>query len=63
MKTESMLNSLAQLLETYAMGDDAINESDVVVTEIAEIVDDSMVITLMGNDGDFKTFLITEVDD
>lgn len=63
MKTQSMLNGFSQLLEEHAMGDVAINESDVVVTVITEIVDDSMVITLMGNDGTERTFLITEVDD
>lgn len=59
MKTDSMMNSLAQLLETYAMGDDAINESDTVVTAINPIAAE-MHFTLEGNDGTVRDFTITE---
>ncbi len=63
MKTESVLYGLAHILETHAMGDDAINEFAVVVTSISDVVETSLVITMMGNDGTEKTFLVTEVDD
>jgi len=61
MKSQSMLNSIAQLLETHAMGDDAINNSDTVVTAINPI-NDEMYLTLEGNDGTVRDFFITETD-
>ncbi len=63
MQTQSMLNGLACILETFAMDDNCIDNSDVVVTRIESAVDDSMVFTMTANDGTVKTFLITEVDD
>ena len=62
MQTQSMLNSLAQLLETHAMGDDAINDSDTVVTAINPTcpTGDEMCFTLEANDGTVRDFTITE---
>lgn len=62
MKTQSMLNSLAQILETFAMDDDAMNNSEAVVTAINP-TNDEMHFTLEANDGTVRDFTITETVD
>lgn len=60
MKTNTMLNRLAELFETHLMGDDAMNDSEVVVSSLS-VNHGTMTLTLEGNDSTVKTFLIEEV--
>ena len=59
MKSQSMLNSLAQLLETHTMGDIVPNYSDTVITAINP-TNGEMHFTLEANDGTVRDFTITE---
>ena len=60
MKTFSMLNGLAQILETFAMDDDAMENAKVAVKKIG-IVQNTMHLTIEGDDGTTRQFRIIEV--
>lgn len=55
-----MLNRFAQILETFAMDDDAMDNAGVAVSGITIDGDDSMLIELEDADGNKKMFRLTE---
>lgn len=59
MKTPSMLNSLAEVLETHLMGLDAPNDHDTVITALNPIAAE-MHFTLEANDGTVRDFTVSE---
>jgi hypothetical protein len=56
-----MLKGFAQILETFGMDDDCIENAGVAVSEINSITDDSMEIVLEDKDGNKRTFHLVEV--
>jgi len=60
MDLETMLSSFAKLLETRVMGDDVVNDSEVVVTA-AGALNGHLYLTLEGNDGTTKHFRLLEI--
>ena len=55
-----MLNGFAQILETFAMDDDALVNAGVAVSGITIDGDDAMLIEMEDTDGNKKIFRLTE---